>query len=410
MTLAQNQLKSGMRTRNRVSLLALSAVTSFVIIACGGGGGGNVSDGGGAGGGGGTAGTFSSICADQTTKTSSVSQAAADALCPVGVVSTVTAPTYTDEKLTAFNQLNADRAACGFGKLQQNAKLDIAAQGHADWLAANPQVATTHVQTRTGRGVFTGAQFSDRAIGAGYLNASATNAVSFGEDIAVPSWGTALSCAVCANHASYGNTELSAVNGVRQLYATIYHLYGVLQGDRDGGIGVAIGNATNNSDTLYIKNVVIDSGTVTGWVGQSIPTDTVLTYPCQGITTTPVFGNEGPEPFPARGFTEYGQPIYVQSAPGTTVTLNLTSSSITPAGGSAVPTTIFNTAVDPLPSTDGRRVKSNQVFLVPTQRLLDNTTYTVVLNGTNTGMVTSANPTGAFTKTFTFNTVTNTTL
>jgi hypothetical protein len=97
-------------------------------------------------------------------------------------------------------------------------------------------------------------------------------------------------------------------------------------------------------------------------------------------------------------------------ADGTTVTLNAASSTITPADGVPVATTIFNTAVDPLPSTDGRRVKSNQVFLVPTQRLLDNTSYSVVLNGTNTGMVTAANPTGAFSRTFTFSTATNMTL
>lgn len=73
-------------------------------------------------------------------------------------------------------------------------------------------------------------------------------------------------------------------------------------------------------------------------------------------------------------------------------------------------TTIFNSAVDPLLPDDSRRVKSNQVFLVPTQKLLDNTTYTVVINGTNTGMVSTTNPTGSFYRTFTFNTVTNTTL
>lgn len=400
-----------MKSQSRILGSSMAVAVVVLLTACGGGGGGDTPPSSGGGGGvGGVTGGFSSICADQTTKTSSVSQAAADALCPVGVVTSVTAPTYTDEKLAVFNQWNADRAACGFGKVQQNSKLDVAAQGHADWLGSNPQVATTHVQTRTGLGVFTGAQLGDRLIGASYLNTGGTNVVSWAEDIAVPAWGTAVSCSACSNHASFGNSELSAVNGVRQLYATIYHLYGVLQGDRDGGIGVAIGNRSFNSDTYYVKNVVLDTGTITGWVRQSIPSESLLTFPCQSTTTTPVFGNEGPEPFPGRGLTEYGQPIYVQGAPGTTVTLNLASSSIAPVGGTAVPTTIFNTAVDPLPSTDGRRVKSNQVFLVPTQRLLDNTTYSVVLTGTSTGMVGSANPTGAFTKTFTFNTLTNTTL
>ena len=369
---------------------------------------------------------YSVICADQSTKTSTVSQAAANALCPVGVVTSVATSTYTDEKLVAFDQLNSDRAQCGFGKLQQNAKLDLAAQGHADWLAVNPNYGNRHVQDpSTGKGVVTGAQPDDRLIYTGYFTAPVStlgsdgkyrlipgNYVGSGEVIGVPAWGAALTCPYCTNNASYGNTELSARTGVRQLYASVYHLYGLMAGERDVGFGVATGDAAIGGLARFIKNVVIDTGTVTGWVRQSIPADTVLTFPCQGIAgVTPVFGGESPEPFPSRGSaTEYGQPIYVMGADGNTVTLNAASSTMTPAGGVPVATTIFNSAVDPLPSTDSRRVKNNQVFLVPTQRLLDNTTYTVVLNGTNTGMVTSANPTGAFTRTFTFTTATNTTL
>jgi hypothetical protein len=275
-------------------------------------------------------------------------------------------------------------------------------------------VAAGHVQNpTTGKGVVTGVQTQDRLASAAYVNTPWANYIDTftqSEVIGVPAWGTALTCQYCQNNASYGNTELSARNGVRQLYATVYHLYGILAAERDVGFGVATGDSSTSLGTRYIKNVVIDTGTVTGWVRQSISADTVLTFPCQGIVTPPVFGGEAPEPFPKRSSKEYGQPIYVMGADGTTVTLNAASSTMTPAGGVPVATTLFNISVDPLPSTDGRRVKSNQVFLVPTQRLLDNTTYTVVLNGTNTGLVTSANPTGAFSRTFTFTTATNTTL
>ncbi len=369
--------------------------------------------------------TYSAICADQSTVTSNTSQAAANAKCTPGIVAEVVASTYTGEKLAAFNQLNADRAQCGFGQLQQNAKLDVAARGHADWLAANPFLAASHVQDpSTGKGVVTGVQPDDRLINSGYFTARVStlgpngkysllpgNYVGSGEVVGVPAWGTLLSCKYCANNASYGNTELSVGNGVRQLYATVYHLVGILAGERDVGFGAAIADSSfSPSETRYIKYVVIDTGTVTGWIRQSIPSDTILTFPCQGITnTTPVFGGENPEPFPARGSKEYGQPVYVMGADGTTVTINVASSSITPLGGSAVATTVFNRAVDPLLDSDRRKVKNNQVFLVPTQRLLDNTTYTVVLNGTNTGMVTNANPSGAYSRTFTFSTLTPTT-
>lgn len=420
-----------MRKRNGLSILAASAMVTLLFVGCGGGGGGgspngqsylatcadgstktstvSVAD---------AAAqcptvTYSAICVDQSTVTSSISQAAANAKCMPGVVAKVAPSTYTGEKLDAFNQLNADRAQCGFGKLQQNAKLDVAAQGHADWLAANPRVATGHVQDpSTGKGVVTGVQGQDRLQNAGYVPTPWVNYLgtfSSTEVIGVPAWGTLLTCQYCANNASYGKTELSVGNGVRGLYATVYHLAGILMSQRDVGFGVAVGDSSfSPSETLYTKNVVIDTGTVAGWVRQSIPSDTILTFPCQGITnTTPVFGGENPEPFPARGSKEYGQPVYVMGADGTTVTINAASSSITPLGGSPVATTVFNSTVDPLPPTDGRNVKNNQVFLVPTQRLLDNTTYTVVLNGTNTGMVTSVNPTGAYSRTFTFSTLTH---
>ena len=358
--------------------------------------------------------TFSAICADQTAKTSTTSQAAANALCPIGVVTTVSAPSYRDEKLAAPEQLNADRAQCGFGKLQQNAKLDVAAQGHADWLAANPKVATGHVQDRsTGKGVVTGILIQDRFQNAGYFPTPWVNyigSISMEEDIGVPSWGTALSCQYCTNNTSFGNAELSARNGVRRLYATIYHLASILEFERDAGFGVATGDWSGSYGTGFTKNVVFDSGTAVGWVRQTIPQERVLTFPCQGVSTTPAFMGEAPEPFRERGSKEYGQPVYVMGAEGTTVTINATSSSITPTGGAPVATTIFDSIFDPLPIGDGRRVKSHQVFLVPTDRLLDNTTYTVVINGTNTGMVSTANPTGSFYRTFTFSTVTTTTL
>jgi len=422
-----------MQKWNRHSSLAASAMVALLVTGCGGGGGGGSPTGQTysatcADGSGKTStvsaadaaaqcptATYSAICADQSTVTSNTSQAAANAKCTPGIVAKVVASTYTGEKLAAFNQLNADRAQCGFGQLQQNAKLDVAAQGHADWLAANPFLAASHVQDpSTGKGVVTGVQRQDRLQNAGYIPTPWVNYLgtfSSTEVIGVPAWGTALSCKYCANNASFGNTELSVGNGVRQLYATVYHLVDILKGERDVGFGAAIADSSIiGVHTRYIKKVVIDPATAQGWVRQSIPSDTILTFPCQGITnTTPVFRGEDPEPFPSRGSKEYGQPVYVMGADGTTVTINAASSSITPLGGSPVATTVFNSAVDPLPPTDGRNVKNNQVFLVPTQRLLDNTTYTVVLNGTNTGMVTNANPSGAYSRTFTFSTLTPTT-
>jgi hypothetical protein len=77
----------------------------------------------------------------------------------------------------------------------------------------------------------------------------------------------------------------------------------------------------------------------------------------------------------------------------------MTAGVIQAVGGAPVPTRWLTSAND-----QHGRLQPNQVFLVPTQRLADNTSYSVTLTGTNTGEVTAGNPTGAFTKTFTFTT------
>jgi hypothetical protein len=128
--------------------------------------------------------------------------------------------------------------------------------------------------------------------------------------------------------------------------------------------------------------------------------DSLATYPCAGITSAvPLFGPENPDPFPNvdRTVTPYGQPIYLLSSSGTTITL--TNGTITRKGGAGVPVTVLTKDNDPI-----KRLTSNQVFLVPTERLADNSTYDVVLSGTNTGMVSVSNPTGFFSRTFSFTT------
>ncbi|WP_194945658.1 hypothetical protein [Limnohabitans sp. DM1] len=128
--------------------------------------------------------------------------------------------------------------------------------------------------------------------------------------------------------------------------------------------------------------------------------DALATYPCAGVTSVvPIFGGESPDPFPDvdRLLTPYGQPVYLMSSNGTTLTL--ASWQITQRGGASVPVTVLTKENDP-----HKRLTANQVFVVPTQRLANNSTYDVVLSGTNSGMISSANPTGSFNRIFSFTT------
>jgi uncharacterized protein YkwD len=376
-----------LETIYRATFLASALAVVTGLTACGGGGGG------------GSANTFTASCSDGTTKTSSVSQADAQSQCSAASTAlstnTPTANYVSTDKLNVFNQLNADRLRCGFGSVQQNLKLDVAAQGHADYLALN-NVTVGHTQT-VGSPGFTGATIADRFTAAGYT-------YSFGSEvIGISAYGTWYSTNNTTPY-PYSPTAVSAMNSFRGLYATAYHLIALMGGQREIGIGVSTRDTSGGGATAALKLVAIDQGTQSGQANQQFASDAVQTFPCEGISgLRPLFGSESPDPFPNvdHNTTAYGQPVYVTTAPGTTVTL--TTGTITLRGGSAVPTTQLTNSNDPQ-----REILSNQVLLFPTVGLASNATYDVVLVGTNSGLVTPANPTGAFTRSFSFQTGTYT--
>lgn len=297
------------------------------------------------------------------------------------------------EKANVFAALNEDRARCGFGLLAQNTKLDIAAQAHADYVKLNAE--NSHNES-AGMPGFTGIAPVDRGTAAGYTSASYSE--MFGSSI----YGTAFAS---SSNPAFSAAALSARNTLRILYASVYHLEGLMNGNLEAGLGVAVRDNSAGGTTAYVKTLVVNSAVPGGGSSQNIAGDAMATFPCEGTASlNPYFLGENPDPFPAvnRDVTPYGQPVYLMGAPGTT--LNLTSGTITLEGGSVVPTTVLTSANDPQ-----GRLANNQVFLVPTQALADNSAYVVSLTGTNTGMISSSNPTGAFTRSFKFFTGTFTT-
>lgn len=315
----------------------------------------------------------------------------------VSPVAAVPAANYSSqEKTDVFNRLNDDRSRCGFGRLAQNARLDTAAQSHADYMVLNN--VYSHNETLGNPG-FTGATPGDRFTAAGYAWSRA------GEAIGASMYGSYfVGMPQQGSMPPYSTTTLSATNTLRLLYSTVYHLAGLTSGNRDVGIGVS--TIDNNSDprgTATTKYAVIDSGVDTGSFEQAISADAVVTFPCEGTTgINPYFGPESPDPFPNgpdRSLNPYGQPVYLMSGPGTT--LSVTSARITRQGGADAPITVLTKANDPQ-----NRLTDNQVFVVPTQGLAENATYLATISGTTSGKISASNPTGAFTVSFTYQTST----
>jgi VCBS repeat-containing protein len=305
------------------------------------------------------------------------------------LVTTVAAPvysgTYAAEKVAVFNRLNDDRSRCGFGKLAQNSKLDLAAQNHADYIRTNKDYSHSENPNLSG---YTGQTLDSRLGHVGYPYSSG------GEVIGVSNWGT------WAGGSDYSAVEVSANNQLLNLFATVYHLQGLMSKATEIGLGVA-NFQWNNDSTWNGKITVANYAVPINGAGQKIATDALATFPCNEVSgLVPAFKSEIPDPFPSGGnrdLNPYGHPIYLATGPDTSLTLS--AGTITKRGGAAVPTTTLTASNDP-----NQRLLANEVFLVPTARLADNSTYDVMLSGTSSGMISSANPTGAWSRSFSFTT------
>lgn len=201
----------------------------------------------------------------------------------LALVASVPTPTYPvgSEELAAFNKLNEERGACGFGLLKQDIRLDAAAKGHADWKLFNGYGG--HYQDAT-LPLFTGVGPNERVAGAAYANFGTFQVF----DEIVGARGT-------SDKTGYG------ISSVRDLLNAPLHAQGMLSGAIDVGIAIRssadVGvsptgpRVENQYDLAYMKT--------TGH--QDPAAQVLLTYPCQGRTgVARQLNNEDPNPVPGR--------------------------------------------------------------------------------------------------------------
>jgi uncharacterized protein YkwD len=301
------------------------AVLSMLITGCGGGGGGSATTG--------TASNSANL-ASTDTATSPIINAALSS-------------NYIDEDLKAFNLLNAERDRCGFGKLAQNAKLDVMARGHVNWIAQNN--GWGHVQI-AGTPGFTGVSVQDRATNAGY-GPSALVSEGMGGYIVVA----------------------SDSRGVRGLLNAPYHQLNMLRGYRDIGVGIPL--------TGPNRYILLNYGTLPPETNQAPTANTVRTYPCDGSTGVErILTGESPNPVPTRGLgiDPLGTSVAVVGDLGKQMTV--TAATMTGPGGVAVTLRVpSNSLTDP----NQGYLRINEAYVLADAPLLPNTTYQVFLTGTN---------------------------
>ena len=302
---------------------------------------------------------------------------------PVSIVTSVVTPTYAQnsKELEVFELLNKERFSCGFGYYAQNQKLDISTLGHAKWLVNNNY--SGHYQA-SGTPGFTGVSLLDRVTSAGY-----DLAVAFSTNSQIIFAGSE----VISGQFNSKADESYGVGLLYNLFNAPYHLFGLIRGYKDVGIGL-FANPPNRNNILSYVTLVIDIGSSVNNVMQNPNSGSIRTYPCEGTTGVGIkMGGEDPSPVQNRDFTvnPIGSSVAVMIDIGHV--LKITSASmINVSDGSNV--AILSPVIG---SADvNNRLWANEGFIMADKPMQPNTKYQVTINGTDNGK--------AFSRTFTFTT------
>lgn len=326
-------------------VLCATILSASLLSGCGGGGGGG-----------------SAVTTQAPTSTSFTPPSGGAQTVPI-VTAVPTAPSYTGEELIAYNAFNTARTTCGFGYLQQNTHIDIAAYNHVKWMAVNNTIG--HYEA-TGTPSFVGTSPADRLSAAGY---------SF------TVLGEVLTSLNRSNKSGYG--ALAAVS----LLSAPYHMEGIFQGNREIGISLKSSGPIGSGQDIeaagigYMAWLVADMGATTTFLPQKQAASDVLTYPCQGVTGTAYqLQNESPNPVPGRNLltNPIGQPILIQVVSGNA--LSITTVTVTGPSGAIALLPTMTGANDP-----NGVLSASQAIVMPNVPLQPSTSYSVVITGTNNG-------------------------
>ena len=355
------------RLSTTVPLPALAMLLAALLTACGGGGSGAS-----------PSPTYTASCADGSTRSSTISLAAAQGLClatkPVDSTSNNLTgyapilktqppdPGYVDAQKVVYDVFNKARGDCGFGYMTRNTKLDQAAIAHANYNVVNN--VPGHYET-VGRPGFTGVDPWARMTAAGYAN--------YGPG------SSEVGNTVWTYRPGETNRFVAITTAAVQLLTGPYHMAAILgnYGHHDIGIGMPIDVDVGQG---YLSGYLIAKlGTPLGSRQQSLPEGDVRTYPCEGTTGTgyQVTG-EDPNPVPTRNlsYEPIGQTIFVMAARGHTLTIvNVTLTG--PDGRSLAVLPILNSTTD----KSGRFIEPHYAAIMPDKPMLPMTKYNVLITG-----------------------------
>ncbi|HEX7635582.1 MAG TPA: CAP domain-containing protein [Noviherbaspirillum sp.] len=269
------------------------------------------------------------------------------------------APQATGNTATdGLNWFNFRRQQLGLSELVRNTKIDAAAQSHSSYQEINNVI--THDEDPNKQG-FTGVTTSDRLKAAGYLLPS--NDYAYGEVIS-------------------STSDSSGFHAAEDLIAAIYHRFLVFEPMfKEGGAGAATVSGGLTYFTANFAAIGLNTGLRRGQV---------LVYPFpdqQRVPASFFSNNESPDPVPNRN--EVGYPISVHA--NITSTLAVSSFTVTPRGGTALPVQLLTGT--PNPDAPNQSVDihtpASAAAIIPLQPLSAATTYDVQFTGSVDGKTVS---------------------
>jgi len=321
--------------------LTVAASLSLALVGCGGGGGGSSTSG-------------------PVATTPPTTPPAPTPVVLAPTVQPAVAPTYVSgsQQMSAFNAFTGFRTALNLPPVNQSVKIDIAAQNHSDYIAANNGGATPHDEV-AGKPGFTGATVRDRLLTAGYVSGAT------GEIIG---WTGATG---------------DASEAIEGLSATVYHRVLMMnQGWTDLGIAPPV-----NSDAG--RPAYIDFGTSA--TAQNVAGDYIGVYPANGQTAIGLtHAPEAPNPFAdvegtAASFcAKTSFPISLMSQASTK--LAVTTFTVTEEGQ----TTPIDVRLVTSDSDKSGLLPQYMAFIVGKVPFKASTKYNVTFKGTATGAATGA--------------------
>lgn len=266
------------------------------------------------------------------------------------------APTLTGNvAFDGYTWINYRRAQLGLSTLTRNANIDLAAQGHSDYLRVNNTV--THEQT-AGQPGFTGATLKDRLTASNY---ALSGSYAIGEVISA-----------ATNNSGFYQAE--------ELITAIYHRFVIFEPVFKE---IGTGAATASGGYTYFT---ADFTAVNGYTNSGIGSGNMITYPFNGQTAVPTnFFSDSESPDPVPDQNEVGFPISVHTDIDSTRTAVVVQSfTVAPRGGTALTVRLLTHASE-------QETTGSAAAIIPLAPLRSATTYDVSFSGQIAGVPTTHN-------------------